>query len=151
MKIISKDKLTYSMIENAVYIEIINFSSQEVLDLIDKGSRCNLDSIDIENLLNTINDQNLHGLDLQTYSYYRNNAKLAFGKLARSERLFLLSYIADKTHTECYFEDDIRSLTAKTLVKYMLTFGRSKYVNLVVADSNVVGYYEHVKDIGGTR
>lgn len=151
MKIISKDKLTYSMIENAVYIEIINFTSQRVLDLIDKGARCNLNSADIENLLNTINDQNLNKLDLQTYSYYRNNDKLAFGKLARSERLFLLSYIADKTRTECYFEDDIRSLTTKTLVKYMVTFGRSKYVNLVIADSNVVGYYEHVKSIGGTK
>lgn len=139
------------MIENAVYIEIINFTSQVVLDLIDKGARCNLNSADIENLLNTINDQNLNRLDLKTYSYYRNNDKLAFGKLARSERLFLLSYIADKTHTECYFEDDIRSLTAKTLAKYMITFGMSKYVNLVVADSNVVGYYEHVKNIGGTR
>lgn len=139
------------MIENAVYIEIINFTSQRVLDLIDKGARCNLNSADIENLLNTINDQNLNKLDLQTYSYYRNNDKLAFGKLARSERLFLLSYIADKTRTECYFEDDIRSLTTKTLVKYMVTFGRSKYVNLVIADSNVVGYYEHVKSIGGTK
>ena len=142
MKVIAKENLTYDILEHNIYFESIHFATDSALKLLDDTST--IDVKDAERVINLINNQNIYDLNLQKYSYKHMGKSLTLERLSRSERLFLMSYIADKKHIKCWFYGEIRCLTDSTLELYMKLFGRSEYVNIVINEATLVDYFQNM-------
>lgn len=136
-------ELSNYIITNRRLIKSIDFSTTLVGNLLD--GICDVNKAEILNILNSINNQNIQDIDINKYRYMHRNNKLSFHKLSMAERLFLLAFAADFTHTEVYFMNEVESLTRKTLKLFIKLFGHSKYVNIACIDEDNVLYYNFFK------
>lgn len=121
----------------------ISFANRSVMQMLNKIR--DVDSKEILNILNSINNQGLTDIDIRTYSYKRGDIELAFCDLSSAERLFLIAFAADRSKTEIYVDGEVQSLTMKTLRLFMDLFKYSKYVNIACNSINYKRLYENVK------
>ena len=143
MNIVLYNEVPEQIIINNRLFNKISFANDCIMHILDKIR--DIDSKEILNMWNSINNQGLTDIDIKTYSYKRGDRKLTFSNLSNAERLFLIAFAADRSQTEIYVDGEVQSLTMKTLRLFMNLFGNSKYVNIACNSINYKRLYENVK------
>lgn len=143
MNIVLYNEVPEQIIINNRLFNKISFANRSVMQMLNKIR--DVDSKEILDMLNSINNQGLTDIDIRTYSYKRGDIELAFCDLSSAERLFLIAFAADRSKTEIYVDGEVQSLTMKTLRLFMDLFKDSKYVNIACNSINYKRLYENVK------
>lgn len=100
-----------------------------------------IDSTELVNLLNRINNQGITSIDTNTYSYVIDGCiDLSYSDLATSEMLFLFAYAADYAGVQVFIYHYLDQLCLDTCKLFFSVFGKSDYVNMIV-DEYSVSYY----------
>lgn len=143
MNIFLYNEVPEQIIINDRLFNKISFANRSVMQMLNKIR--DVDSKEILDMLNSINNQGLTDIDIRTYSYKRGDIELAFCDLSSAERLFLIAFDADRSQTEICVDGEVQSLTMKTLRLFMDLFKDSKYVNIDCNSVNYKGIYESMK------
>ena len=140
MKITFVENIPSNIILQRCYFEYINFAETKVAFMLKNLSRA--DKKYVLDVLNSINNQDIQDIDFNTFTYVHRDTELGFNSMAKSERLFLVALAADFSKTEWYFNNEIDSLTRKTLKLFLRTFNKSDYVNIAYNEEEDIYYFE---------
>lgn len=114
-------------------IRSINIRDNSVGRLLDAASE-NYDKEELLGVLNSINNQGISDIDMNSYSYWHRGEKLKFSDFSTAEKVFLVAYAACRTKTRVYLCKDIRQLTRTTMRTFFKLFKGSSYVNIAYED-----------------
>lgn len=88
--------------------------------------------------LNLINAQGITHIDLKNRVYAVNSETLSVYMLSSGERIFLISAIADYTHTKIVLLNVLEQLSKSVLDVYLYVFKDSDYIEVI----DPINYYE---------
>lgn len=115
-------------------ISFVSFTTNIEMQLI--NSLDDSDNAVLVSLLNEIANQGIERFDILRYRYYVRNFEMSISRLSTAEKVFLISYAANKSRKLIYLSFGLRQLSHSTTRIFMDNFGSSNYINLV--------FYENV-------
>lgn len=135
MKLLSSSHLSdYSITSRKEWIPSITFSTDYETELLDAFSQLVDADITALQLLQSFNDRiiDVNTIGWQyTIKINKGIKKLAFQRLSRGERLFLLCRVAERTCNPIFVCHELSQLSGSNLVRFFSDFRKSRFITVV--------------------
>lgn len=123
-------------------LERIDMEGEFETDLCDKFSKLKLDGSLLE-ILKTFNEHIIYiDTEVQQYMIEKDGKKhrLGFSRLSTGERIFVVSFMADKTKTKIILYNELGQLDLRHIKMFFKLWINSDYVDIIIPNG-VNGYY----------
>lgn len=151
MKFVLKSELKPVDCVGIGYLPEIDFTLRNTQKFLDTCAESMTDEIlsELEEYLNTLDNQGVSQFDFCTYRYRYKDERLSFRDLSSGERIYMIAFLADRFKIPVYLQCEVSQLTAFNRYKFLKKFETSEYITIVCIDVDTKRNFEFMLEYVG--